>query len=91
MNACPHCLNQPGGCIHCREARIAARELRGPVTSQLTNADREKLGIFLKPWRGVAAGTSCFASQHRPERPERRGQIPPRRMFNSVLPLSFAL
>lgn len=95
---CPHCLTAFGNCPHCRgadkplrpptQASIAAfkaSEIRHGVTrSSLTNADRVALGIFTKPWRGIAR------DGHYDPVPAARAKVPPPR-FNTVLPANFHL
>jgi hypothetical protein len=95
---CPHCLSVPGGCVHCRpdralrpptQASIAAAktadERTGVTRSLLTNADRVALGIFTKPWRGVARETG-----YNPQTPRRKAESG-QRTFNCVLPANFSL
>jgi len=96
---CPHCLNLPAGCVHCHpdqplrpptQASIAAFKAERPTgvqKSSLTPADRVALGIFPKPWRGVAAETGTP-----PKAPAHRSHLPPAaRRFNTVLPANFCL
>ena len=99
MPMCPHCLTAFGNCIHCRgadkplrpptQASIAAfiqAEIHhGVRKSSLTNADRVALGIFTKPWRGIAreAGYDPTPAERRP--------VAARRNFNCVLPANFSL
>ena len=94
---CPHCL---GGsllavrkdCIHCREGSLAAQEAAGRTTSNLTPADRIALGIFAKPWRGVASTHPLRVTDVRRDR--RANPIVLRHaaaLPNGVLPSNFAL
>ena len=69
---CPHCLTAAGNCIHCRGADKPLRpptvasianfklaEIRhGVQKSSLTPAQRAELGLFPKPWRGIARETA---------------------------------
>lgn len=74
---CHHCLTSTGGCIHCRERNMAEQEAGGRTTSLLTNEDRQRLGIFQKPWRGVAC--------HHPQvKRERREPLRPRVILNNA-------
>jgi hypothetical protein len=97
---CPHCLTAFGQCPHCRgadkplrpptQASIAAfkaAETRhGVQKSSLTNAERVALGIFPKPWRGVAREAG-----YNPKPAARAKSPAPGRRFNTVLPANFTL
>ena len=95
---CPHCLTSTGGCVHCHErplrpptvasianARLAAPG-RGVQKSCLTVADRAALGLFPKPWRGVAAGRHYTSPTPGPDRP---AALQEWRGANCVLPAGF--
>lgn len=75
---CPHCLSSAQACPHCGGDRPlrpptersiqnfkTARIERGITKSSLTNDDRDRLGIFRKPWRGVASPVPIIGQPRR--------------------------